>query len=65
MSKALTSKVASYFDWELKFRNGPSLNHNTNPINNSNLNKENFNSLGIYDKTFKDFMKKWKKKNFS
>jgi len=62
MSKALT-KVSSYFDWELKFKKTSNFRHNTNF--NSNLNKDNKNSLGISDKNFKDFMKKWKEKNFS
>jgi len=62
MSKALT-KVSSYFDWELKFKKTSNFKHNTN--SNSNFNKYKKNSLGISDKNFKDFMKKWKEKNFS
>ena len=64
MSKALT-KLSSYFDWELKFRKNLNLKHKTNSINNLNLNEYNFNSLGISNKSFKDFMKKWKDKNLS
>ena len=64
MSKALT-KLSSYFDWELKFRKNSDLKHKTNSINNLNLNEYNFNSLGISNKSFKDFMKKWKDKNLS
>ena len=64
MSKALT-KVSSYFDWELKFKKTSNFKHNTNSNYNSKLKKDNKNSLGISDKSFKDFMKKWKEKNFS
>jgi len=60
MSKAL-KKASSYFDWELKFKKTSNFKHNTN----SNLNKYNKNSLGISDKSFKDFMKKWKEKNLA
>ncbi len=62
MSKTLT-KVSSYFDWELKFRKTSNLKHKTNSI--GNLNEYNFNSLGISNKSFKNFMKKWKEKNLS
>jgi hypothetical protein len=64
MSKALT-KISSYFDWELKFRKTSNLKHQTNSIHNFNLNEYNFNSLGISNKSFKNFMKKWKDKNLS
>ena len=59
MSKA----VSSYFDWESKFRKTSNLKHNTKAINDSDLSKDNLNSLGVSDKSFKDFMKKWKEKN--
>ena len=59
MSKAITS----YFDWESNFRKTSNSKHNPKSINDSDLNKDNFNSLGISDKSFKDFMKKWKQKN--
>ena len=49
------SKAVSYYDWELNFRKKV-LNHKSN-------NKKDINSLGIPDNKFKDFMRKWKKKN--
>ncbi|MFX0105368.1 MAG: hypothetical protein ACFE75_07750 [Candidatus Hodarchaeota archaeon] len=53
MSKA----IQSYYDWELSFKNKSK--------SDKNLKKDDFNSLGISDYSFKDFMKKWKEKNFS
>lgn len=47
------SKAVSYFDWSL------SLKHK------SESDKEIFNSLGMSDNNFKDFIKKWKDKNLS
>jgi len=61
MSKA----ISSYFDWELKFKKTSNFKQHTNSNYNSKLKKDNKNSLGISDKSFKDFMKKWKEKNFS
>ena len=55
---------SSYFDWELCFRK------NSNLSNKSRLNRDidqakmKVNSLGIIDKDFKEFIKKWKMKNF-
>ena len=51
------SKAVSYYDWELSFKNKFEKDQ-TNQ-------KDDFNSLGISDNSFKDFMKKWKQKNFS
>ena len=51
MSKA----VVSYYDWELSFKNKSKFDNS--------LKKDNFNSLGMSDNSFKDFMKKWKKNN--
>jgi hypothetical protein len=51
------SKAVSYYDWELSFKN-KSESDNT-------LEKDNFNSLGMPDSNFKNFMKKWKEKNFT
>ncbi len=45
------SKAVSYYDWQLTFKD-------------NNLNDAFFNSLGISDNNFKEFMKKWKEKNF-
>ncbi|MFX0021772.1 MAG: hypothetical protein ACFE9S_05565 [Candidatus Hermodarchaeota archaeon] len=49
------SKAVSYYDWELSFKN-KSNKRQINP-------KEEFNSLGISDYNFKNFMKKWKESN--
>ena len=51
------SKAVSYYDWELSFKNKSE--------SDEYIKKENFNSLGMPDKSFKDFMKKWKVKNLS
>ncbi|MFX1392155.1 MAG: hypothetical protein ACFFAH_01145 [Promethearchaeota archaeon] len=59
MSKAITS----YFDWESKFRKVSNSKQNPKSINDSDFDNDNFNSLGISDESFKDFMKKWKEKN--
>ncbi|MFW9865754.1 MAG: hypothetical protein ACFFEN_06595 [Candidatus Thorarchaeota archaeon] len=52
------SKAVSYYDWKLSFKRkveytGETLNDN-----------DSVNSLGIKEESFKDFMKKWKEKNF-
>jgi hypothetical protein len=55
MSKA----VASYYDWKLSF-------NKKSEINEDDLNDNKpINTLGIFDNSFKDFMKKWKEKNLS
>ncbi|KKN10870.1 hypothetical protein LCGC14_1032180 [marine sediment metagenome] len=51
------SKAVSYYDWQLTFKNK---SKNVD----KNLNNAFFNSLGISDTNFKDFMKNWKEKNF-
>ena len=54
------SKPDSYYDWELQFRKKTEFSGiATKRI----LNNEKANSLGISDKTFKEFMRKWKLKN--
>ncbi len=57
------SKPESYFDWQLAFRKNSdrSKKENMNKIYGSS--KLKVNSLGISDKNFKDFMRKWKLKN--
>lgn len=51
------SKAVSFYDWELSFK--------MKSESEKKMKKENFNSLGISDNNFKDFMKKWKDKNLS
>ncbi|MFX1259608.1 MAG: hypothetical protein ACFFAN_17275 [Promethearchaeota archaeon] len=51
------SKAVSYYDWELNF--------NKKGLNQKSNNKKDINSLGIPDNEFKDFMRKWKKKNLT
>ena len=51
------SKAVSYYDWELSFKNKSE--------SDKDVKKDNFNSLGMFDYNFKDFMKKWKEKNLS
>ncbi|MFW9827056.1 MAG: hypothetical protein ACFFEY_05480 [Candidatus Thorarchaeota archaeon] len=51
------SKAVSFYDWELSFKD------KSKP--DKDIKKTNFNSLGIADYSFKDFMKKWKDKNLS
>lgn len=53
------SKAASYYDWELSFKK------NSKTSWNSVDDADSFNSLGIPDNNFKEFMKKWKEKNLS
>ena len=55
------SKAVSYYDWELQFRKKikPPLFETKRRIN-----TEVVNSLGVNDSEYKDFMKKWKEKNF-
>ncbi|MFX0004175.1 MAG: hypothetical protein ACFFAA_14520 [Promethearchaeota archaeon] len=53
------SKAVSYYDWELSFKR--KTNSNKKSLNNN----DSFNALGISDKIFKDFIKKWKKVNIS
>jgi hypothetical protein len=55
MSKA----VVSYYDWKLSF------NKKINSIKDDLNDNEPVNTLGILENNFKDFMKKWKEKNFS
>ena len=54
------SKPDSYFDWQLTFRNNTDQFNKENSNKISSHNKLNINSLGISDKVFKDFMRKWK-----
>ena len=51
------SKAVSYYDWEL------SLKKKSDPNWKSEDRQVSFNSLGILDCNFKEFMKKWKEKN--
>ncbi|MFX0040321.1 MAG: hypothetical protein ACFFCY_15475 [Promethearchaeota archaeon] len=50
------SKAVSYYDWELSFKNKSDKDQTEQ--------KEDFNSLGMSTYNFKDFIKKWKEKNF-
>ncbi|MFX1502381.1 MAG: hypothetical protein ACFFDH_15580 [Promethearchaeota archaeon] len=49
------SKAVSYYDWELSFKDKSD--------SNKDIKKDNFNSLGMSDNNFKDFIKEWKGKN--
>ena len=49
------SKAVSYYDWELSFKDKSD--------SNKDIKKDNFNSLGMSDNNFKDFIKEWKEKN--
>ncbi|MFX1390711.1 MAG: hypothetical protein ACFE9Z_11655 [Promethearchaeota archaeon] len=51
------SKAVSYYDWELSLKNKSE--------SDEVIKKEEFNSLGMSDNSFKDFMKKWKNENLS
>ena len=53
------SKSVSYYDWQLSFKKKA----DPAPIDLKVLKKANFNSLGIPDDDYKEFMKKWKKDN--
>ena len=52
----------SYFEWELKFK--PKIKpKSSNPITKTKKKKGKYNRLGINDKEFVSFVKKWKKQN--
>jgi len=51
----MSSKVVSYYDWSIQFKNS---------MKNSNLNS-NLNSIGIADDDFKNYLRKWKNRNLS
>ena len=51
------SKAVSFYDWELSFKKNASTDQK--------ISDDKMNKLGINDDTFKDFMKKWKERNFS
>ena len=58
------SKAASYFDWEIDFRNKNSKEEKTRKSEErSSENYGKLNSVGISESEFKEFMKEWKKKN--
>lgn len=59
----IMSKIASYYDWNLQFRKKTQLSHISQNETKRIINKEDVNSLGISDKNYKDFMKKWKENN--
>ena len=51
------SKALSYYDWNQSFKINSELEKESD--------KKRINSLGVSDTYFKDFLKKWKDKNFS
>jgi len=51
------SKALSYYDWKQSFK----INSELDKLSD----KEEINSLGVSETNFKDFVKKWKVKNFS
>lgn len=55
---------SSYFDWELCFRKNSNLSNKARFNRDIDQAKMKVNSLGIIDKDFKEFIKKWKMKNF-
>ena len=55
MSKAVSSNSVSFYDWELSFKNK----------SDKDIEKESFNSLGLSDNSFKNFIEEWKDKNLS
>ena len=57
------SKAISYYDWELNFRKRTVLKPNSRNKTEKIVSKEHFNSLGLSDNAYKDFMTKWKSKN--
>lgn len=54
---------SSYFDWELCFRKNSNLSNKARFNRDIDQAKMKVNSLGIIDKDFKEFIKKWKMKN--
>jgi len=57
----MSSKVVSYFDWQIGFRS----NSTDNTLKFKIAKKPNMNSIGISDDKFKKLLSKWKKKNLS
>ncbi|MFX1524559.1 MAG: hypothetical protein ACFFCC_13710 [Promethearchaeota archaeon] len=51
------SKAVSYYDWKQSFKNNSEIEKESE--------KESYNSIGVTDIYFKDFIKKWKDKNLS
>jgi hypothetical protein len=51
------SKAVSYYDWELSFK--------SKNESNKNISEDNLNGIGMSEKSFKDFIKKWKKDNLN
>jgi len=64
VSKTISPRVSSYLDWEINFRKKKDMKRNQ--INNKKVIvlRKNVNSLGISEKKFKEFMKKWNETNF-
>jgi len=57
----MSSKVVSYYDWSLGFKG-----NNTDRTSKITLTKKNrFNSIGIADDDFKNYLRKWKNRNLS
>ncbi|MGV9173297.1 MAG: hypothetical protein ACOC44_16810 [Promethearchaeia archaeon] len=61
------SKSVSYYDWELKFRSKEKKKSGTEKQTVQTKlvdeRRDNLNSLGISESDYRQFMKKWKKKN--
>ncbi|MFW9941261.1 MAG: hypothetical protein ACFFFT_09480 [Candidatus Thorarchaeota archaeon] len=53
------SKAVSYYDWKLSFNK--KIDSDEHILNDNKT----VNKLGISDSSFKNFIKKWKQKNFS
>ena len=57
MDFIIMSKAVSYYDWKQSFKNNSELEKQSD--------NEGFNSLGVSETSFKDFIKKWKDKNLA
>ena len=57
MGFIIMSKAVSYYDWKQSFKNNSELEKQSD--------NEGFNSLGVSETSFKDFIKKWKDKNLA
>ena len=56
----MSSKIVSYFDWSLGFKS----NSTDNTLKFKSTKKTNLNSIGITNDDFKQYIKKWKNRNF-
>ena len=57
----MSSDVVSYYDWSIGFKKSSGSHNSTKQSSSVNAT----NSIGIADKEFKSFLKKWKEENLS